>query len=97
MSKLGKVKANRYALKRKTRGADAYGAWNAGVQLRADNSPVLTLLKRFRRIRLDRITRPEQLCLFVRAWNAFRKDETPGTFIIAKDGKLTNDNFPMPR
>lgn len=63
----------------------------------ADNSPILTLLKRFRRIRLDRITRPEQLALFVRAWNAFRNDETPATFVIAKDGKLTNDNFPMPR
>lgn len=36
MSKLGKSKKNGYALKRKTQGADAYGAWSAGVQLRAD-------------------------------------------------------------
>lgn len=35
MSK-SKGKANGYALKRKFRGADFYGAWSAGVQQRPD-------------------------------------------------------------
>lgn len=61
-----------------------------------EGSPILTLINRMSRIRLDRITRPEQLALFIRAWDAWRLDETPRTFIIARDGKLTNANFPTP-
>lgn len=31
-----KTRTNRYALKRKTQGADSYGAWKNGEQQRAD-------------------------------------------------------------
>lgn len=66
-----------------------------------DLSPVLTLTKRMRRIKVDRISRPEQLALFIRAWNAFRENRTLTQIVITSSagggGKLTNDNFPMPR
>jgi len=45
-----------------------------------------------------RLTRPEQLALFMMAWN--RRDEIVEKFQIGRgggDGKLTNANFPQPR
>lgn len=56
----------------------------------------LLLRNRFTRIHLDRITRSEQLALYVRAWNAFREDRTLKSLVIVS-GKLTNANFPQPR
>ncbi len=61
-----------------------------------DRSAVLTLRNRMARIRLDRISRPEQLALFIRAWNAFREGKPLSQIIIAK-GDLTNLNFPQPK
>lgn len=59
-------------------------------------SAVLALRNRIARARVDRTSRPEQLALFVRAWNNFRED-APMDRIILKRGDLTNLNFPMPR
>jgi len=60
-------------------------------------SAALTLRNRMARVRLDRITRPEQLALFIRAWNAFRKDEPINQLIIVSSGELSNTNFPTPK
>lgn len=60
-------------------------------------APALTLRNRMTRVRLDRITRPEQLALFIRAWNAFRKDESITQLIIVGSGELSNINFPTPK
>ncbi len=62
----------------------------------AEKSPVLVLRNKLSRMRLDRLTRPEQLALFVRAWNAFREDRPLDRMLIVK-GDLTNSNFPVPR
>ena len=62
-----------------------------------ERSPVLVLRNRMGRRRDDRTTAPEQLALFIRAWNFFRKDEPTSQLIIVGSGKLTNDNFPMPK
>lgn len=59
-------------------------------------SPVLALRNRMARVRVDRVTRPEQLALFVRSWNAFRAGESMDRIQIAR-GELTNDNFPQPK
>lgn len=74
---------------------DFFDKYISGANL-SINSPILTLAKRMRQIKIDRTTRPEQLALFVRAWNAYCRDETPSQFIISKTGKLTSDNFPIP-
>lgn len=60
-----------------------------------DGSPILALRNKMARLRVDRLTRPEQLALFVRSWNAFRKDKTVANLVIVK-GDLTNLNFPQP-
>jgi hypothetical protein len=61
-----------------------------------ENSGPNLLLKRMMRVKLDRITPPEQLALFIRAWNAFRTESTMTQLIIAR-GELTNANFPQPK
>ncbi len=61
-----------------------------------EKSAVLALRNRFTRIRVDRITPAEQLALFVRSWNAWRKDKEMGSLIIVR-GTLTNANFPQPK
>lgn len=61
-----------------------------------DRSAVLALRNRIAKVRIDRITRPEQLALFVRTWNAFRRGEPMDRIILVK-GELTNDNFPQPK
>lgn len=61
-----------------------------------EKSPILALRSRFTRIRIDRITPAEQLALFVRSWNVWRKDKEMGGLIIAR-GDLTNTNFPQPK
>lgn len=60
------------------------------------NSGPLVLRNRLARIRMDRITGPEQLALFIRSWNAFRSEKTVSQLIIVK-GALTNSNFPQPK
>ncbi len=62
-------------------------------------SPVLTLRNRMLRARIDRLTRPEQLALTIRAWNAFREDRQIAQLLIVtgRDGKLNNENFPLPK
>lgn len=59
--------------------------------------PVLTLRNRLMRTKVDRITRPEQLALTIRAWNALRAGQTPRNLIISRTGELTNTNFPQPK
>jgi hypothetical protein len=63
----------------------------------AELHPVKTLRDRLLRSKSDRATRPEQLAMCVRAWNAFRAGKTLTTIIITKSGDLTNANFPMPK
>lgn len=62
-----------------------------------DASPILTLRNKMTRLCSDRLTRPEQLALFVRAWNAYREGRTLSQIVIISGGKLGNDNFPQPR
>lgn len=76
---------------------DFFDQYVSGANL-AENAPALKLRNRMLRLKVDRITRPEQLCLLIRAWNLARKD-TPvkGNLLITRDGKLTNAGFPVPR
>jgi hypothetical protein len=62
-----------------------------------DRHPCLTLRAKMARRRVDRVTRPEELALFVRAWNAFRLGEGLDRMMIVRQGKLTNLNFPQPK
>lgn len=69
-----------------------------------DRSSILALRNRMAKVRVDRITRPEQLALFIRAWNAYRDSRPMDSLIIVKakpgsemPAKLTNDNFPQPK
>jgi hypothetical protein len=61
-----------------------------------DRSAVLALRNRLARARVDRLTRAEQLALFVRSWNNFRAGVSMDRMVIAK-GDLTNANFPQPK
>lgn len=78
------------------RAAGFFDQYVSGANL-PDESPILTLRNRMARVRIDRTSRPEQLALFVRAWNAYRENRTLSQLIIVKDGKLNNENFPQPR
>lgn len=62
-----------------------------------DKSAVLALRNKIARARVDRTTRPEQLALFIRAWNGFREDRPTDRLQITRRGELTNLNFPQPR
>jgi len=62
-----------------------------------DKSAVLVLRNRMARARTDRLTRPEQLALFVKAWNAFRIAEPIDRLQLTDKGPLTNANFPQPK
>lgn len=62
-----------------------------------ETHPVLTLRNRLMRVKLDRTTRPEQLALTIRAWNALRTGKTLDRIMITRSGELTNSNFPMPK
>lgn len=62
-----------------------------------DRSAVLALRNRIARVRVDRITRPEQLALFVRAWNGFRDNRPMDRLQLVRRGDLTNLNFPQPQ
>lgn len=62
-----------------------------------NRSAVLALRNRLARARVDRLTRPEQLALFVRSWNNFRTGTPMDRMVITKAGDLTNANFPQPR
>jgi hypothetical protein len=62
-----------------------------------ERSPVLALIKRIARTRADRITRAEQLVLYIRAWNAFREGKPLDRMLITRVGELTNNNFPQPK
>jgi len=61
-----------------------------------NKSAVLVLRNRIAKQRIDRLTRPEQLALFVKAWNFWRKDQPTDTLLLPK-GDLTNENFPQPK
>ncbi len=67
----------------------------SGANLVRDSGPLL-LRNRMARVKADRITPSEQLALFIRAWNMFRKEQLATQLIIAR-GELTNDNFPQPK
>lgn len=58
-------------------------------------SPVLTLRNKLARVRVDRLTRAEQLGYLIKTWNNVRAGQTPSTMFF-KD-KLTSENFPTPR
>lgn len=60
-------------------------------------APALTLRNRMAKVRMERITRSEQLALFVRAWNAFRANEPLARVIVSNKGDLSNANFPQPK
>ncbi len=62
-----------------------------------DRSAVLALRNKMARLRIDRLTRPEQLALFVRSWNAFREARPLDRMLITRSGELTNLNFPQPK
>lgn len=61
-----------------------------------DKSGVLALRNRMARLKVDRLTRPEQLALFIRAWNAVREGRPTERLQIMRAGDLTNLNFPQP-
>jgi hypothetical protein len=62
-----------------------------------DRSAVLALRNKIARARIDRITRAEQLALFIRAWNAFRDGKPVDRLQLVRSGELTNLNFPQPK
>ncbi|GIM88853.1 hypothetical protein [Paractinoplanes toevensis] len=62
-----------------------------------NRSAVLALRNKIARSRIDRITRAEQLALFIRAWNAFRDGKPVDRLQLVKSGDLTNLNFPQPK
>lgn len=62
-----------------------------------DRSAVLALRNKMARLRVDRLSRPEQLALYVRAWNAFREGRPMDRMQITRSGELTNANFPQPK
>ncbi len=67
----------------------------SGANLSEGAAP-LALRNKIARMRVDRLTRSEQLALFVRGWNAFRSGEKLQRMIISR-GELTNLNFPQPK
>lgn len=67
----------------------------SGANLVPNSGPLL-LRNRMAKIKVDRVTAAEQLALFIRAWNAFRRGETMSQLIISR-GELTNINFPLPK
>jgi hypothetical protein len=62
-----------------------------------DLSPVLALRNKMTKRRQDRLTRPEQLGYFIRAWNGWRKSEPMSRLVLVNDGKLSDANFPQPK
>lgn len=68
----------------------------AGANL-PDRSPILALRNRIARIRVDRLTRAEQLALFIRAWNATREGRPLDRMSVTRAGDLSNLNFPQPK
>lgn len=73
-----------------------YDQYISGANL-PDRSAVLALRNKMARVRLDRLSRAEQLALFVRAWNAFREARPMDRMMITRAGELTNLNFPQPK
>lgn len=61
-----------------------------------NTSPVLVLRNRMIRYRAERMTRPEQLAFFIKAWNFYRAGETIQKLQLP-NGDLTNFNFPQPK
>lgn len=58
--------------------------------------PVLALRNKMGSARQEKTTRPQQLALYVRSWNAFREDRTLERMTVVRKGDLNNVNFPMP-
>lgn len=73
-----------------------YDQYISGANL-PDRSAVLALRNKMARLRIDRLSRPEQLALFVRSWNAFREARPMDRMQITRVGDLTNANFPQPK
>lgn len=70
----------------------------AGTNTTGGKSPVWALRERLRVAKIDRITPSEQLALFCRAWNAWRKDKPiEPRYLIISRGELGNANFPQPK
>lgn len=67
----------------------------SGANLVANCGP-LALRNKMARRKIDRITRAEELALFVRAWNAWRDDRTLERMTVVPSGVLNNTNFPQP-
>lgn len=61
-----------------------------------ENCGPLALRNKMARRKIDRITRAEELALFVRAWNAWRDGKTLERMTIVRAGDLNNLNFPQP-
>jgi hypothetical protein len=62
-----------------------------------EKSPVLALRNKMMRRRQDRLTRPEQLGYFIRAWNGWRLSKPMTHLLLVNESKLTDDNFPQPK
>ncbi len=61
-----------------------------------ETSPVLTLRNRL--VRKDRLRAPEYVALYCRTWNAWREGRTLGAVLVSGSaGKLSNQNFPLPK
>lgn len=73
-----------------------YDQYVSGADL-PQRHAVLALRNKMARVRADRVTRAEQLALFVRAWNAFRAGEGLDRMLIVRKGDLNNLNFPQPK
>lgn len=73
-----------------------YDQYISGANL-PDRSAVLALRNKMARLRIDRLTRAEQLALFIRSWNAFREGRELDRMQITRVGELTNLNFPQPK
>lgn len=56
----------------------------------------LALRNKMARVKTDRITRSEQLALFVRGWNAFRDGRLLERMTVVRSGDLNSLNFPTP-
>ncbi len=71
---------------------DFFDAFISGAGLEP-GSPILMVRNRLIKAKIDRLSRAEELCLLVKAWNAWRRGEHPSRFDMPKGG-LTNENFP---
>lgn len=60
-----------------------------------DRHAVLILRNKLARMRVDRLTRAEQLAWIIKAWNHMRDGKSTSTFYFRE--AITNENFPEPK